>query len=164
MHYIKNIQKLYMYTKLDLGFIRIMFSPTLSWILVPLGIYLYYKYIHIRPILFNSLIAIAIIGTFKSIQEKHSKEYNFAKNKFDWQYYTTIFFHLILLIILKDFCKYGYFNTNSLALMLFSIVIIYFLPWWPYPTSTKMEFITLIIIINSLLYSTHYLYCNYLIS
>ena len=149
-----------MYSNLNLGLTHIMLYPTLSWVLIPLGIFLYYKFNYIKPIMFNSLIIIAIIGTFKSIEERNTTVKNFAKNKPAWQYYTSMLFHLSLLIVLKDFCKYGYFNTGSLALMLFSILILYFLPWWPYPTSTKTEFITYVIIINTLLYMTHYLYCR----
>ena len=144
--------------KVNLGSINILFYPTLSWVLIPLFAYLYYKYFEIRPILFNTIISIAIIGTYKTI-----KEYNlFSKERDKWQYYASLICHLILLVILKDFCNYGYINKYSLVLMILGIFTINFLPWWPYPTSSKKEFIIYIFLINLILYTSNYIFCKYL--
>lgn len=146
---------MYKYT-FKFGKINIFFTPTLSWVLVPLSAYLYYKYLEIRPILFNTIISIAIIGTYKTIQE-----YNlFSKESDKWQYYASLLCHLILLVILKDFCKYGYINKYSLVLMMLGIIVIRFLPWWPYPTSSKKEFIIYMFLLNLILYTSHYIFCN----
>ena len=91
----------------------------------------------------------------KTIQEGNTKLNHPLSKRPSWQYYSGLLFHFSLLIILKDFYKYGYFNKYSLLFMITEIAIIYFLPWWPYPTSTKKEFITYLIIINFVLYTAH---------
>ena len=153
-----------MYTyKLKLGPINIFFYPTLSWVILPLFVYLYYKYIELRAILFNTLISIAIIGSYKTIQEYYLFSKEREKWQF-WQYFASLITHLILLVILKDFCKYGHINKYSLILMMLGIFIIKFLPWWPYPTSSKKEFIILIFLINLILYSSNYIFCKKLLT
>ena len=143
-----------MYKSINLGFITIHLTSTLSWVVIPLIIFLYYKYPSYRSIFFNTFIVVAIIGTYKSIQERYDKKTKHSiQYRPTWQYYLSILIHLSLLFVLKDFYKYGYFNIYSLYLMILQIFVIYFLPWWPYPTSTRKEFISYIIYINFILYT-----------
>ena len=69
-----------------------------------------------------------------------------------WQFYLTLLCHGILLLILINFKEYAYINYGAILLLLFEILIIYFLPWWPYYKSDKIEFIQLIILINVILF------------
>ena len=62
-----------MYAKIDLGFTTIIFNYTLSWIILPLFAFLYYNYHTIRLTIFNTLICIALIGSFKTIEEQNDK-------------------------------------------------------------------------------------------
>jgi len=125
------------------------FTYELSWILIPLSIYLYYKYSYAKPIIFNTMICISLIGILNTVRVK--------KLLNSYLYYLSLLFHLILLFILKDFMKYGYLNKFSVILMLLSILIIYYLPWWPYPKTNKKEIIKQIVFINIILYSIYYL-------
>ena len=145
-----------MYFNINLGFTSLIFTPTLSWVILPLFAFLYYNYERIRPVVYNTLICIAIIGSMKTIQERNTTLNHPLSKRTAWQYYSGLLFHLSLLIILKDFNKYGYLNKYSLLLMIIECLFLYFLPWWPYPTSTKKEFITYLIIINLILYIAHY--------
>jgi hypothetical protein len=142
-----------MYKIIKIGFIDLHITYTLSWVVIPFIIFIYYKYPKYRHILFNTFIVVAVIGTYKSIQERYDKNIKHSiQNRPNWQFFLGILLHLGLLFVLKDFYKYGYFNIYSLYFMILQIFIIYLLPWWPYPTSTRLEFIYYIIAINLILY------------
>ena len=105
---------------------QITLRGELSWILVPLSIILYYKFVNLRPILMYHMVCIAIIGTIDS----YLRLKNINNGKYTLM--TAIFFHLILLIILIDFKKYGNPNTISFIILIIANLVIYLLPYWPY--------------------------------
>ena len=120
------------------------FNYELSWILVPIAIFLYMKYSILRPVIFNTMIYISIIGMIYTW-----KIYNLMPV---YQFWGSMIFHAILLVILKDFSQYGYFNLYSVLLMILSILVIKYLPWWPYTDMERKSFIKGIFIINFILY------------
>ena len=95
----------------------------LSYILVPLSVILYYYFVPLRPILLYHIVIIAIIGTIDTI-------YKMNKHGFII-HILSIVFHLILLLVLLDFNKYG-FNIYSFYLLLLANLVIVYLPYWPY--------------------------------
>ena len=100
------------------------------------------------------MICIAIIGTLNLFRERNDKT-TFKLQA--WQFYLTFLIHSSFLIILKDYKKYGFINNGSLILMFLAILIIYYLPWWPYYKSTRLEIIQQIFLINLFLYGYHYI-------
>lgn len=143
-----------MYKNINLGFFNIQFTTSLSWLIIPLIIFIYYNYPKYRSIFFNTFIVVAIFGTYKSIQERYDNKVKHPiQFRPTWQFFLSILLHLSLLVVLKDFYKYGYFNIYSLFIMIVQIFVIYLLPWWPYPTSTRKELISYIIYINLILYT-----------
>lgn len=100
------------------------FQYELSYILVPLCAILYYYFAQSRPILIYHIAIIGIIGTIDTFYKMGT--YN--------GYITTalsIILHLVLLIVLYDFNKYG-FNVYSLLLLALANIVIIYLPYWPY--------------------------------
>ena len=131
------------------------YNFSLSWLIVPLFAFLYYQFPNVRSIVFNTIICISLIGLINIRSERMD---NKTYEPQSWQHNLTVIFHGILLLILIDFNKYGYFNLGSLILLLFELLFIRFMPWWPYYKSNKNEFIIQIVSINLILYSLHYLF------
>jgi hypothetical protein len=105
------------------------FKFELSYILVPLLGYIYINNKKSRSILLYGLVYIAIIGTINTIFLRDK----IVKTKYGlYQYYATIIFHLVLLLTLLDFNKYGYPNLISFLVMVIGIIILKILPYWPY--------------------------------
>ena len=119
----------------------------LSLVLVPLAILIilnkklikYFSYI---------FLCIAIIGIIDSYLEyKRNKKLLFIIT-------FSILFHGILLFPLLNIKKYLKPNLSNLALGIIGILIIYFLPYWPYAISKKnmMLLIPVIYILTYILY------------
>jgi hypothetical protein len=105
------------------------FKFELSYILVPLLGYIYINNKKSRSILLYGLVYIAIIGAINTIFLRDK----IVKTKYgQYQYYATIIFHLVLLLTLLDFNKYGYPNLMSFLVMVIGIIILKILPYWPY--------------------------------
>lgn len=117
--YLKNNNIYYYEYKLNNGM--------LSWFLVPLFIYLYYndKCKKYRKYISYISIIISIIGIYESIL--FITKYN---------YYLlviiSIIFHSILLYPLINIKKYLKPNIITIIILLVSIFIVYYLPYWPY--------------------------------
>ena len=130
------------------------FNFELSWILVPLGIFLYYKFNNLKIYLNYSLIFISIIGM---IDTGLSKKDIVKGQKYQIlgliQFYLTILFHFFLIFSLVNYNDYSYPNLISFILFIFGILIILFLPYWPYKL-TKQDFI----ILDILFYLTFIIY------
>ena len=73
-------------------------NTTLSWILVPIVAILYYSYELLRPIIYNSIICIALIGLVNTVRERRD-EASYRPQR--WQYYSTLLSHGVFLIIFK---------------------------------------------------------------
>ena len=119
----------------------------LSLVLVPLAILIilnkklikYFSYI---------FLCIALIGIIDSYLEyKRNKKLLFIIT-------FSILFHGILLFPLLNIKKYLKPNLSNLALGIIGILIIYFLPYWPYVISKKnmMLLIPVIYILTYILY------------
>lgn len=120
------------------GFLdNIYFKYQLSSVLVPLLIILYLFFTKLRPYLMYSLIYVAIIGTIDTYLLK-DKVINAGKKYGHIHYYLYLLFHLVLLLPLLEFKKYGYPNVTSFCLFVISILIISFLPYWPYYLSREV--------------------------
>lgn len=130
------------------------FNFELSWILVPLGIFLYYKFNNLKIYLNYSLIFISIIGM---IDTGLSKKDIVKGQKYQIlgliQFYLSILFHFFLIFSLVNYNDYSYPNLISFILFIFGILIILFLPYWPYKL-TKQDFI----ILDILFYLTFIIY------
>jgi len=129
----------------------IYFKFELSYILVPILGILYIYYPIVRPYLIYALIYIALIGTYNTILIKKEM----LKRKYGkYQYWLAIIFHLVLLLSLIEFKKFGYPNIGSLIIMIIGILILKYLPYWPYYLSREFMIISYIIlyIILSIIY------------
>ena len=130
----------------------IYFKFELSYILVPvLGILYIYCPI-VRPYFIYALIYIALIGTYNTILiRKEMLKTKYGK----YQYWLAIIFHLILLLSLLEFKKIGYPNIGSLIIMLIGILILNYLPYWPYYLSREfmiISYINLYIVLSIIYY------------
>jgi hypothetical protein len=76
-------------------------------------------------------VCIGIIGSVDTI-------YGYIENNIGFGILIiSMIIHLLLLIVLIDFDKYGKLNTLSIFLLFIANLIILFLPYWPY--SIKRE-------------------------
>lgn len=121
----------------------------LSWLLIPLSLYiLYYKtYIKYFSYLF---IVIAIIGIVDTILLFEKYNYFFLNS-------ASIILHAILLYPLTNIKKYLKLNISNIILGLLGIIIIAFLPYWPYILYkvTVIKIMLLIYVFLFLLYNFH---------
>ena len=108
---------------------KFYFTGGLSSLLVPLFICLYIFVEKSRNILFYPSLLVAIIGIWDLLLVKK----NMLKYKY-WliQFIFILITHLILLLPIIQYKKYSNFNLYSLLLILLGILILKFLPWWPY--------------------------------
>jgi len=107
----------------------IYFKFELSYIIIPVFGILYIYNINTRPYLIYFLIYIGLIGTYNTILLKDK----ILKSKIGkFQYWGSIIFHLILLISLCQFNKFGYPNLISFIIMVISILVLNYIPYWPY--------------------------------
>ena len=132
---------------------KIWFKWELSWLLVPILGYLYFFQKQTRPVLLNLIIIIAVLGIWNTIILKDK----ILKSKFgNITFWLSIVFHGVLLLSLLDLKQYGFLNKYSIFLFVIGLLILYFLPWWPYALSRK-DMIGLAIIIYIILLILHYL-------
>lgn len=108
----------------------------LSYFIVPIVIILYFFYSFIRPIVFTHCFVILIIGWidtyFKIIKY----------NNYIILGILSFIGHLLLILPIIYFKKIYYSNKNTYILLLFAILLLFFLPYWPY-ILTKEEMILL---------------------
>tara|TARA_B110001450_G_scaffold74540_3_gene71039 strand:- start:1712 stop:2155 length:444 start_codon:yes stop_codon:yes gene_type:complete len=121
----------------------------LSWLLVPISFYiLYYKtYIKYFSYIF---VVIAIIGIVDTILLFEKYNYFFLIS-------ASIILHTILLYPLTNIKKYLKLNISNIILGLLGIIIIAFLPYWPYILYKPMvvKIMLLIYVFLFLLYNFH---------
>jgi hypothetical protein len=119
---------------------KINFNFKLSYLLIPL-IYFLYNYLHnTRKYILYHIVCIGIIGTIDCF-------YSYNENNIGiGTVFISAIIHLLLLIVLSDFTKYGKINIISLVLLFFANLIILFLPYWPYSIKRK----TTIILYNTI--------------
>ena len=110
---------------------KMNFNFKLSFLLIPL-IYFLYNYVpKSREYILYHIVCIGIIGTIDTI-------YGYMENNIGFGILIiSVIIHLLLLIVLINFDKYGKLNTPSLFLLFVANLIILFLPYWPY--SIKRE-------------------------
>ena len=124
----------------------------ISWFLVPLIIYLYYSNKYIPYISYISYISIiiSIIGIYDTLLL-------IKKYKYYFMGIISIIFHSILLFPLTNIKKYLKPNFITIVILLLSIFIIYYLPYWPYiiERNTMITYIIYLHIITYFIYLYH---------
>lgn len=131
----------------------IYFKFELSYILIPVFGFLYIYNVNTRPYLLYFLIYVALVGTYNTILLKDK----ILKSKIGkFQYWASIIFHLILLISLWQFNKFGYPNLISFIIMIISIIVLKYIPYWPYYLS-RDEMIIFYIILYVILTFIYYI-------
>jgi hypothetical protein len=113
----------------------------LSFILVPIALIIFIKYDFLIKYLNYGLIIIAILGIIDT-----SIKY-YINNKIYFMLIGSIFFHALLLYPLLKYKKYMKPNIINYILSSIGILIVLFLPYWPYELSRKI-FVIFILLIN----------------
>jgi len=103
---------------------QIAFQYELSYILIPLCVFIYYYFTISRPILIYHIAIIGFIGTIDTL-------YKMGKYNGYLSTALSVMIHGALLIVLCDLYKYD-FNVYSLLLLAVANIIIIYLPYWPY--------------------------------
>jgi hypothetical protein len=123
-------------------FPKYMMQGQLSWVLVPISLYIiFYKKELIKYISYI-FICIAIIGTYDTylIYSKYFAEVNLL------YILLSYIFHLALLFPLINIQEYLQINYINYLLGIVGLIIIKFLPYWPYLVSREsMTYISIII-------------------
>jgi hypothetical protein len=123
-----------------------IFRGELSWVLVPivsLLIFYFNNYIKYVSLIFLLIGIVGIIDTY----------YKILKQKLVGIFILIIIMHLVGFYPLLNVKKYFEYNNIIYIFGLLSLLITYFLPYWPYDVSRK---VVLVIII--LLYSSYTIY------
>jgi len=113
-----------------------VFGGRLSWFLIPFFIIIYLNKVYIKYFSYAS-IAVAIIGTIDTYLA-------YLKYKYFWFFTFGALLHLILLYPLININNYLKPNISNLILAIIGLLIIYFLPYWPYDITKKQGIILLI--------------------
>jgi hypothetical protein len=122
----------------------------LSFVLVPIGaILIYYLNNYIKYVSLIFLL-VGIVGLIDSY-------YKIIQEKLIGIFILVIILHLVGFYPLLNVKKYFEYNNIIYAFGLLALLIVYFLPYWPYAVSRKV--VTIIIIV---LYSSYTLYHNVL--
>ncbi len=105
---------------------KLYLKGELSWIVIPIFIYLYIFVKKSRSILFYPCLLVSILGIWNLILVK--------KDIFRYKYgliqlIFVFIFHFILLLPIIQYKKYSNPNLYSLLLILLGILILKFLPW-----------------------------------
>lgn len=109
-----------------------------SWILVPLILILYVFVKKSRQYLIPLTLCVSIIGIIEILfYDKTLK----LSDKI-----IQIFFHLIILICLRNFLQVNLNNIVNYILLLISIIFILYFPYWPYYMSRNILLTYFIII------------------
>ena len=96
----------------------------LSWLLIPFFLIIYFYKNYIKYFSYAS-IATGIIGTIDTY-------YIYKKYKYFWFFILGIIIHLILVYPLLNIDNYLKPNISNLIVGIIGLLIIYFLPYWPY--------------------------------
>jgi hypothetical protein len=132
----------------DKTIFKIKLEYQLSYILIPLVVFLYIYVIKSRNFILYHAICIGIIGTINCY-------YKYIENTIG--IVTSIvsaIIHLSLLLLLVDFKKNGKINMISLILLLIANLTILLLPYWPY--SIKRE--TVLLLYNGIYIFLYFIY------
>lgn len=123
---------------------KFYFKGEISWILIPIFIYLYVFVKKSRSILFYPFLLVAILGIWNLILVKK----DIFRYKYGLIQFIFVFiFHFILLLPILQYKKYSNPNFYSLLLILLGILILKFLPWWPYEGFKRNQMILNILIL-----------------
>lgn len=132
----------------DNNILKFSFKFQLSYLLIPF-VFLLYNYLpNTRKYMLYHAVCIGIIGTVNSY-------YMFIENNIGIgiAFINTII-HLLLLIVLINFKKYGKINVISFLLLLIADLTILLLPYWPYVIKRE----TLFILYNLIYISVYFVY------
>ena len=111
---------------------KITFQYQLSYLIVPLAIILYLFVESYRSYLLYHMVCCGLIGTLDTINY-----YRLGNTGIVFTI-SSIICHLLLLLVLMQFKKYGKINPISLFLLFIVNVTIFYLPFWPYSFSRKV--------------------------
>ena len=111
---------------------KITFQYQLSYLIVPLAIILYLFVESYRSYLLYHMVCCGLIGTLDTIN------YYRLGNTGVVFTISSVICHLLLLLVLMQFKKYGKINPISLFLLFIVNVTIFYLPFWPYSFSRKV--------------------------
>jgi hypothetical protein len=131
---------------------KLSFEYELSYFLVPFTIILYYLYTDLRSILMYHMVCIGIVGSIGTLHPSRLIENGIAIT------ILSVFFHIILLVVLYEFKLYGTPNPISILLLIIANIIIVAMPYCPYKLSKKQ-----IIILYNLIYFILLFMYSYLI-
>jgi len=121
------------------------FNFELSWIIIPLTLFLYYKYPVLRPYLLYFMVYAGLIGTLNTLMIK-TRIVEANKTFGKYQFYTILLLNLSLLVALYSFGTDGYANLISFAIMIITLLAIYLTPYWPYFNTKNLFGITYILV------------------
>ena len=123
----------------------------LSWILIPISLYIIWNKKYIKDFSYI-FIYIALVGSIDTIlvflQEK-----SYLKSSI------ILLLHIILFYPLLNIEKYLTPNPSNYLLGLLGIIIIYFYPDWPYIAS-QTYFITILILVYIVLFIANYIHVS----
>ena len=127
---------------------KFRFKLQLSYLLIPF-VFLLYNYLpNTRKYILYHAVCIGIIGIIDCY-------YAYIENNIGIgiAFISTII-HLLLLIVLINFKKYGRINVISLLLLVIADLTIVLLPYWPY----SIKKITIFILYNLIYISLYFTY------
>jgi len=123
---------------------KLYLKGEISWIVIPIFIYLYIFVKKSRSILFYPSLLVCILGIWNLILVKK----DIFRYKYGLIQFIFVFiFHFILLLPIIQYKKYSNPNLYSLLLILLGILILKFLPWWPYDGFKRNQMILYILIL-----------------
>ena len=111
---------------------KITFQYQLSYLIVPLAVILYLFVESYRSYLLYHMVCCGLIGTLDTINY-----YRLGNTGIVFTI-SSVICHLLLLLVLMQFKKYGKINPISLFLLFIVNVTIFYLPFWPYSFSRKV--------------------------
>ena len=132
-----------------------VFDGKLSLILIPLALIILIKFKSYIKYVSYIFICISIIGIIDSYL------YYLEDNRLLLLILFVVLFHSILLYPLKDIKKYFEPSIINLIFFIFSLIIVYYMPYWPYKL-TKINVYYLLIGIHIILLCYYILCTNYL--
>lgn len=103
---------------------QVTFQYELSYILIPLCVFIYYYFTRSRPVLIYHIAIIGFIGIVDSVYK--IEKYNGYVSSI-----INIIIHGALFLVLYDLYKYD-FDIYSLLLLVVANMIIIYLHYWPY--------------------------------
>jgi hypothetical protein len=128
---------------------KLKFKYELSYVLIPLSFILYVFFPLLRSYILFHIICISIIGIIDTI-------FNYINNLDILFLIGSLLIHLLMLLVLINFKKYGKINSISILLLLIPNLTILLLPYWPY-TLTRNN---MIFLYNSIYFILCIIYLN----